>query len=373
MTDPAAADLRLGRLRALGALPALLPALEPAARSRSCSTGCSGRCSSCLRRRGRRPRLGRLRRCSPARGSSADPRRRRRRCIAVNWGVYISAVNHGHVVEAALGYFINPLVTVLLGVVVLRERLRRAAVGGGRRRRAGRRRPRPSAYGRPPWIALILALSFGLYGLVKKQVGAAVGALASLTTETLVLAPVAVVGAGLARGARRGPSPTTRRGRRLLLASAGVATAVPLLLFAAAARRVPLGTIGLLQFITPVLQLLVRRAAARRAHERPPRGSASRSSGSRSSCSPSTPCRRPPGAAPRRALWRPSAPPNAPAGPAGPTPRRSRRRRPRPVRRRRTPGARGCRPAARAARRPRSDSGLTMLSACSQPGISAIG
>src|SRR3954451_6066556 len=110
--------------------------------------------------------------------------------LAVNWGVYIYAVNSGQVVEASLGYYINPLVTVLLGVLVLRERLRRfqwVAVGVGALAVA----VLTAAYGRPPLIALTLAVSFGLYGLIKNRVGASVGALASLTTETIVLAPLA--------------------------------------------------------------------------------------------------------------------------------------------------------------------------------------
>src|SRR5919199_376553 len=110
--------------------------------------------------------------------------------LAVNWGVYVYAVNSGQVLEASLGYFVNPLVTVLLGVVVLRERLRRwqwIAVGIG----AAAVAVLTLAYGRPPLIALTLALSFGLYGLVKNRVGAGVGALTSLTTGTPVLPPPA--------------------------------------------------------------------------------------------------------------------------------------------------------------------------------------
>jgi chloramphenicol-sensitive protein RarD len=159
------------------------------------------------------------------------------------------------VVEASLGYFINPLVTVLLGVLVLRERLRSlqwAAVGVGTVAVV----VLTLDYGRPPWIALTLALSFGLYGLIKNRVGAAVGALASLTTETLVLAPVAAVGLIWFETTGRGHFGANPPWQGLLLASVGVATVVPLLFFAAAARRVPLSTMGLLQYMTPVLQLL---------------------------------------------------------------------------------------------------------------------
>ena len=175
--------------------------------------------------------------------------------LAVNWGVYIYAVNSGQVVEASLGYYINPLVTVLLGVLVLREQLRRlqwVAVGVG----AVAVAVLTAAYGRPPFIALTLALSFGLYGLIKNRVGASVGAVASLTTETLVLAPVAAVGLVVLEVRGEGHFADNPPWQALLLASVGVATVVPLLFFAAAARRVPLSTIGLLQYLTPTLQLL---------------------------------------------------------------------------------------------------------------------
>jgi len=175
--------------------------------------------------------------------------------LAVNWGIYVFAVNSGHVIEASLGYYINPLVTVLMGVLVLRERLRRlqwAAVGVG----ACAVAVLTAAYGRPPWIALALACSFGGYGLIKNRVGAAVGALASLSTETLTLAPVALVGIVWLEDTGRGTFTDRPPVQGLLLASAGVATVIPLLFFAAAARRVPLSTMGLLQYLTPTLQLL---------------------------------------------------------------------------------------------------------------------
>ena len=176
--------------------------------------------------------------------------------LALNWGVYIYAVNSGQVVEASLGYFINPLVTVALGVVVLGERLRRlqwAAVAIGALAVA----VLTVDYGRPPWIALVLAASFGTYGLAKNRVGLDVGAVAGLTIETLVLAPAALV--GMAAMAASGTATATSEGggHLLLLVSTGVATVVPLLAFAAAARRVPLSTVGLLQYLTPVLQLAV--------------------------------------------------------------------------------------------------------------------
>jgi chloramphenicol-sensitive protein RarD len=175
--------------------------------------------------------------------------------LAANWGVYVYAVNSGHVIEASLGYYINPLVTVLLGVLVLRERLRPAqwtavAVGGVAVAVLA------AAYGRLPWIALTLALSFGGYGLIKNRVGGSVGALASLSTETLALAPVAAIGVAWLEATGQGTFRADPPLHGVLLASVGVATVVPLLLFAASARRVPLSTLGLMQYLTPTLQLL---------------------------------------------------------------------------------------------------------------------
>jgi chloramphenicol-sensitive protein RarD len=175
--------------------------------------------------------------------------------IAANWVVYVAAVLGGRTTEAALGYFLNPIVTVALGVLVLRERLRplqwtAVAIGAA----AGLYLS--VAAGAVPVIALSLAFSFGLYGLVKKKVGASLDAMHSLAAETAVLSPVALVLIAVmtARGATT--FTTEGAGHLALLVLAGAATAAPLLLFAAAARRVPLVTIGLLQFLTPVLQLL---------------------------------------------------------------------------------------------------------------------
>jgi len=173
--------------------------------------------------------------------------------ITANWGTYIYAVNTGHVVETALGYFITPLVSVLFGVVLLRERLRPlqwAAVGFG----ALAVLVLALDHGRPPYTALVLAVSFGLYGLIKKQ--ANVGAAESLTVETLVLLTPALAylvflgWSGEATFGGRGG------GHVLLMIGAGVITAVPLLFFTASAIRVPLSTVGLLQYIAPVLQFL---------------------------------------------------------------------------------------------------------------------
>ncbi|MBX0301042.1 EamA family transporter RarD [Cryobacterium sp. 1639] len=176
--------------------------------------------------------------------------------IYINWQTFILGTLSGHVVETALGYFINPIITVLLGVFVLHERLRPAqwaavlisfiavvvlSVG----------------YGRLPWISLILAFSFGLYGLIKKRVGGHLDALTGLTLETMWLAPVAIIQlvavsiiSGLTFGA---VSPVHTIG----LIGSGVLTAVPLLFFAAASRRLPLTTMGLVQYVAPVLQFLV--------------------------------------------------------------------------------------------------------------------
>lgn len=181
--------------------------------------------------------------------------------IAVNWCTYVWAVTSAHATDAALGYFINPIVTAALAVLVLRERIVRAqlvalgltalavvviAVG----------------YGRVPWVALVLAASFGLYGLLKNQVGAAVPAVPGLTVETLVLAPLAL--GYLAVLAWRGQDVLGLSGDLVgpvwlvvLLVVAGPVTAVPLLLFAAAARRLPLATLGSLQYLAPALQLAI--------------------------------------------------------------------------------------------------------------------
>jgi chloramphenicol-sensitive protein RarD len=175
--------------------------------------------------------------------------------IYINWQVYVIAVTTGHVVEGALGYFINPIVTVLLGIVFLRERLRPAqwvalgvsfisilviAIG----------------YGSFPWIALALAFSFGIYGYVKKRVGDQVDPVSGLTLETAVLTPVAVVilvvlaaTSGIATGNSGTP-------QLIAMLFAGAITATPLLLFAAAARRLPLVYLGLTQYLAPIMQFL---------------------------------------------------------------------------------------------------------------------
>ncbi|MFH8802529.1 EamA family transporter RarD [Streptomyces sp. NPDC017936] len=174
--------------------------------------------------------------------------------ITVNWGVYIWAVNSGHVVEASLGYFINPLVTIAMGVLILKERLRRvqwAAVGVA----VAAVLTLTLAYGRPPWISLILAFSFATYGLVKKKVN--LGGVESLAAEAAVQF-VPALGYLLWLSATGGSTFTTEgAGHAALLASTGIVTALPLVCFGAAAIRVPLSTLGLLQYLAPVFQFLL--------------------------------------------------------------------------------------------------------------------
>jgi chloramphenicol-sensitive protein RarD len=171
--------------------------------------------------------------------------------VTINWGTYIYAVNTGHVVESALGYFINPLVSVLFGVVLLRERLRPlqwAAVGFG----AVAVLVLTLDYGRLPWIALTLAVSFGVYGLVKKK--ANVAATEGLAVETLVLLLPALGYLVFLQASGEATFPHQGVGHAVLLVEAGIVTALPLICFGAAAIRVPLSTIGLLQYIAPILQ-----------------------------------------------------------------------------------------------------------------------
>jgi len=171
--------------------------------------------------------------------------------ITVNWATYIWGVNNGHVVETSLGYFINPLVTVLMGVFILGERLRPwqwAALGISALAVA----VLTLDYGRPPWVALVLAFSFGSYGLCKKQAGAP--AVESLTLETMLIAPLALT--YLSWLSLRGESGFTHHGAGhvLLFMTTGLVTAVPLICFGGAAIRVPLVTLGLLQYLAPILQ-----------------------------------------------------------------------------------------------------------------------
>lgn len=173
--------------------------------------------------------------------------------ITVNWGGFIWAVTNGHVIETSLGYFINPLVTVLLGVFVLGENLRRlqwVAVALGLVAVV----VLTVDYGRPPWIALILAFSFATYGFLKKR--ANLGSVEALSVETTILFPFAL--AYLALLGARGTLAFGHEGavNTLLLVGTGVVTGIPLLLFGAAATRLSLTTIGILQYLGPILQFV---------------------------------------------------------------------------------------------------------------------
>lgn len=174
--------------------------------------------------------------------------------ITVNWGTYIYGVNSGQVVETALGYFIGPLVSVVVGVLLLGERLRGAqwlAVGLGTVAVG----VLTAGYGRPPWIALLLAVAFGVYGLCKKV--AATGTVESLAVETGLTTLPALVYLAVLEASGAGSFTGNGVGHVLLLAGGGVVTAVPLLAFGAAATRIPLVMIGLLQYVAPVLQFLL--------------------------------------------------------------------------------------------------------------------
>ncbi|MGA0944618.1 MAG: EamA family transporter RarD [Candidatus Nanopelagicales bacterium] len=170
--------------------------------------------------------------------------------IAINWTTYVYSVSTNQVVEAALGYFINPLISVAMGVVILRERLNApqwtaVAIAGVGVVIIG------FAEGAAPWIGLILALSFGSYGLLKKLAG--VGALPGLTVETLVLLPVAGVVLGYFEVQGSAAVTSSGWGMGVLLALLGPVTAIPLMAYAAAANRLPLATLGILQYSTPTV------------------------------------------------------------------------------------------------------------------------
>jgi chloramphenicol-sensitive protein RarD len=174
--------------------------------------------------------------------------------IGANWATFIWAVTHGEILQSSLGYYINPLLNVFLGYCFLRERLRLlqwlavaiAATGVG---------ISVAGYGEVPWLALIMAGCFGLYGLIRKQVE--IDSFTGLTVEALLMVPVAVV--WLAQMVMHGQAAFPRAGARidLLLIGAGIATILPLLLFVVAARRLKLATLGLLQYIAPTGHFLV--------------------------------------------------------------------------------------------------------------------
>ncbi|WP_059171406.1 EamA family transporter RarD [Bacillus sp. FJAT-27445] len=174
--------------------------------------------------------------------------------ISINWFVYIWAVNNGQMIEASLGYYINPLVVVLLGVIVLKEKLTVAQYASFGLALIGVLIMSVS-YGRIPWVALTLAFSFGFYGLAKKliKVDSAIG----LTLETMAVTPIA---AGyMIYLLANGTSAFLHHGTEthLLLALAGAATALPLLLFTGGAQKIPLSMLGFLQYIAPTLSLML--------------------------------------------------------------------------------------------------------------------
>lgn len=172
--------------------------------------------------------------------------------IFINWQVYVVAVVTGNVIETSLGYFINPLVTVMFAVVLLKEKLRRmqwVALSVGFVAVV----VLTIDYGRPPWIAIILALSFGTYSLAKNRVGRNIGALQSFTIESATVLPIAII--QLIVVASLGPVMLLSGPMEAaVLVGFGVMTAVPLILFGAAASRIPLSMIGFIQYLTPILQ-----------------------------------------------------------------------------------------------------------------------
>jgi chloramphenicol-sensitive protein RarD len=176
--------------------------------------------------------------------------------IYINWQVYVYAVADNHVLEASLGYFINPLVTIALATIFLKEKLnvlQWVAVGLG----AVAVLILTFNYGQPPIIALTLALSFGIYGLAKNRLGGKVSALNSFTVETTLLLPLGIVQLVVLAGMMQVQFGYAGLVPSLGLAAYGVLTAIPLLLFGAAAKRVPLSYIGFMQYLTPTLQFLI--------------------------------------------------------------------------------------------------------------------
>ena len=175
--------------------------------------------------------------------------------LSANWFVYIWSVNNGHVIDASLGYFINPLVNVLLGVVVLKEKLRRAQWIAIALAACGVLWLTWSA-GQVPWIALTLGITFGSYGLLRKT--AALAALEGLSLETMILFPLALIYVvWLTMNGQNTFVNSDFDSTRWLLAAAGPITAIPLLLFAAGARKIPMAALGLLQYLSPTMQALL--------------------------------------------------------------------------------------------------------------------
>ncbi|MCW2809871.1 MAG: hypothetical protein JWP61_329 [Friedmanniella sp.] len=174
--------------------------------------------------------------------------------VSVNWGVYIWAVNHGHVVETSLGYYINPILSILVGVIVLHERMARlqwVSVGLA----ALAVVVLTVDYGHLPWISLVLAASFATYGVMKKQVNG--GAVETLTVESALLSPVALGYLVYLHATGGNTFLALGWAHSLLLVATGLVTVVPLLFFASSATRLPLSTLGLLQYLAPTLQFLL--------------------------------------------------------------------------------------------------------------------
>jgi chloramphenicol-sensitive protein RarD len=174
--------------------------------------------------------------------------------LSINWCIYIWSVNNDHVIDASLGYFVNPLVNVLLGFLLLKERLRRGqwvAIGTAALGVAWL----TLQAGHPPWIALSLAITFGFYGLLRKT--AKLGPLEGLSLETMVLLPLALALLAVFAGQHQSGFAAASTTSKVLMLCAGPLTAIPLLMFAAGARRIPLSLLGLLQYISPTIQLLL--------------------------------------------------------------------------------------------------------------------
>lgn len=198
-----------------------------------------------------------LRRWQPVAAALANPRGLGRVAlcavlIAINWGLYIYAVETKHVLQASLGYFLTPLINVALGVLILRERMARLQAASVVLAGVGIL-IQVVLLASVPWISLILAVSFGFYGLVRKQI--ALDGLSGLFVETLILLPIALLAFGWLTAS--GASNFLVQGNTLLLVACGVVTALPLLAFAGAARRLRLSTVGFLMYLNPTLQFLI--------------------------------------------------------------------------------------------------------------------
>ena len=173
--------------------------------------------------------------------------------ITINWGVYIWAVNAGHILDSSIGYYMNPLVVFAIGIVLFHEKSRTidwialglATIGV---------LIATVAYGTFPWIAVVLALSFGLYGTLKKLGG--VGGITSIAVETLILAPFALLFLAFSPASHASIAALTPLTTTLLLLT-GIVTASPLILFTFGVNRLPLSTVGFLQYVSPTLQLLI--------------------------------------------------------------------------------------------------------------------